>query len=69
MGGPVKDLKGLIAKAASGNSLSRDEAEAAFDIMMSGDATPAQMGGFLMALRVRGEHVDDISVAARVLRA
>ena len=69
MGGTVKDLKGLIAKVAAGDSLSRDEAEAAFDIMMSGDATPAQMGGFLMALRVRGETVDEIAGAARVMRA
>jgi anthranilate phosphoribosyltransferase len=48
--------------------LTEDEAEAAFDIMMSGDATPAQMGGFLMALRVRGETVAEITGAVRAMR-
>jgi len=62
-------LKGLIGKVATGTSLSRAEAEQAFDIMMSGDATPAQMGGFLMALRVRGETVEEITGAATVMRA
>ena len=50
-------LKPLINKAADA-PLSRAEAEAAFDAIMSGEATPAQMGGFLMALRARGETVD-----------
>lgn len=65
----MPDLKGLIGKAATGATLSRAEAEQAFDIMMSGDATPAQMGGFLMALRVRGETVEEIAGAATVMRA
>ncbi len=63
------DLKSLLAMVAAGRSLSEDEAEAAFDIIMSGDATPSQMGGFLMALRVRGETVDEITGAARLMRA
>ncbi|MBI1776326.1 MAG: anthranilate phosphoribosyltransferase [Proteobacteria bacterium] len=63
------DLKPLIAKAASGQRLTGAEAEAAFEIMMSGNATPAQMGGFLMALRVRGETVEEIAGAARAMRA
>ena len=63
------DFKSLIAKVADGTSLSEAEAEAAFDVMMSGDATPAQMGGFLMALRVRGETVAELTGAARVMRA
>lgn len=63
------DFKSLIAIAASGRPLSADEAEAAFDIMMSGDATPAQMGGFLMALRVRGETVEEITGAVRAMRS
>ena len=65
----MPELKGLIGKVATGATLSRAEAEQAFDIMMSGDATPAQMGGFLMALRVRGETVDEIAGAATVMRA
>ncbi|MGF1591991.1 MAG: anthranilate phosphoribosyltransferase [Kiloniellaceae bacterium] len=63
------DLKGLIGKVAAGAALTRGEAEQAFDIMMSGDATPAQMGGFLMALRVRGETVEEITGAATVMRS
>ncbi len=62
-------FKGLIGKVASGQSLSRDEARAAFDVMMSGEATPAQIGGFLMALRVRGETVDEITGAVETMRA
>jgi anthranilate phosphoribosyltransferase len=63
------DLKPLLAAVAGGRSLSESEAEAAFDIIMSGDATPSQMGAFLMALRVRGETVDEIAGAARIMRA
>ncbi len=63
------DIKSLLALVASGRCLSESEAEAAFDTIMSGDATPSQMGGFLMALRVRGETVDEIAGAARVMRA
>ena len=62
-------LKPLIAKVADGTTLSADEAEAAFDIIMSGDATDAQIGAFLMALRVRGETVDEITGAVRTMRA
>ncbi len=65
----MADFKALLAKVADGNSLSAGEAEAAFDVMMSGDATPSQMGGFLMALRVRGETVEELTGAARVMRA
>ena len=63
------DLKALLALVAQGRSLSENQAEAAFDIIMSGDATPSQMGAFLMALRVRGETVDEIAGAARIMRA
>ena len=63
------ELKPLIGKVADGNSLSADEAEAAFNIIMSGDATEAQIGAFLMALRVRGETVDEITGAVRTMRA
>jgi anthranilate phosphoribosyltransferase len=60
-------LKPLIGIAAT-RPLSNDEAEAAFATLMSGEATPAQIGGFLMALRTRGETVVEIAAAARVMR-
>ena len=63
------DLKGLLGVAAGGQALDSAQAELAFDIIMSGNATPAQMGGFLMALRVRGETVEEITGAARAMRA
>ena len=63
------DLRALIGKAATGAVLSRDEAAHAFDRMMSGEATPSQMGGLLMALRVRGETVDEITGAVTAMRA
>jgi len=66
--GDMQDLKALIAIVATGASLSEAQAEQAFEIIMSGNATPAQMGGFLMALRVRGETVEEITGAARVMR-
>ncbi|MCA3248735.1 MAG: anthranilate phosphoribosyltransferase [Azospirillum sp.] len=69
MPGDMTQLKALIARAADGHALTQPEAEQAFDIMMSGNATPAQMGAFLMALRVRGETVDEIAAAARTMRA
>lgn len=65
----MTDFKSLIAKVADGNTLASDEAEAAFEAMMSGDATSGQIGGFLMALRVRGETVDEITAGAKVMRA
>jgi anthranilate phosphoribosyltransferase len=69
MTGDMTDLKALIGQVAQGKSLSEAEAERAFDIIMSGNATPAQMGAFLMALRVRGETVEEITGAARIMRA
>lgn len=62
-------LKTHIAKVAGGSALSFEEAREAFDIIMSGDATPGQIGGFLMALRVRGETVSEISGAVATMRA
>jgi anthranilate phosphoribosyltransferase len=61
-------LKPLIGMAAD-RALTRAEAEAAFAALFAGEATPAQMGGFLMALRTRGETVDEIAAAASVMRA
>jgi anthranilate phosphoribosyltransferase len=65
----MSELKPLIAKVANGESLTRDEARAAFNVIMSGDATPSQIAGLLMALRVRGETVDEITGAVEVMRA
>ncbi|MBZ0215717.1 MAG: anthranilate phosphoribosyltransferase, partial [Fimbriimonadaceae bacterium] len=63
------DFKSLIAKVADGEALSVDQSARAFDVMMSGEATPSQIGGFLMALRVRGETVDEISGAVTTMRS
>lgn len=65
----MPDLKAFIGKVATGDPLSREEARAAFDILMSGEATPSQIGGFLMALRVRGETVEEIAGAVSTMRA
>jgi len=65
----MDDFKAIIGKVATGAALSRAEAAAAFDRMMSGEATPSQMGGLLMALRVRGETVDEITGAVSAMRA
>ncbi len=61
-------LRPLIGLAA-GRALTRAEAETAFECLFAGEATPAQMGGFLMALRARGEVVDEFAAAASVMRA
>ena len=63
------DFKGLLAKVATGAVLTRDEAALAFNRMMSGEATPSQMGALLMALRVRGETVEEITGAVTTMRA
>src|SRR5262252_9143357 len=65
----MDDFKSLIAKVATGATLSREEAASAFDSMMSGEATPSQMGGLLMALRVRGETVEEITGAVSAMRS
>ncbi|MUO77780.1 anthranilate phosphoribosyltransferase [Agrobacterium vitis] len=64
----MNGLKPFIAKVASGQALTRDEAADAFNILMSGEATPAQIGGFLIALRMRGETVPEIVGAVTVMR-
>lgn len=65
----MDNLKSIIAKVATGATLTRDESASAFHSMMSGEATPSQMGGLLMALRVRGETVDEITGAVSAMRA
>src|ERR1700757_1785328 len=62
-------FKAILAKVATGAPLAVEEAAQAFDTMMSGEATPSQMGALLMALRVRGETVDEITGAVRIMRA
>ncbi len=62
-------LKSVLARLAVGEALSADESEAAFGIIMSGEATPAQIAGLLMAMRVRGETVAEITGAVRAMRA
>jgi len=64
----MSDMKGLVNTVAQGETLSRTDARRAFDIMMSGEATPSQMGGLLMALRVRGETTDEIAGAVETMR-
>jgi len=61
-------LKPLIDAAANG-PLTRAQAEQAFSILFAGEATPSQIGGFLMALRTRGETVDEYAAAAAVMRS
>lgn len=62
-------LKPFITKVSEKQILSFDEACEAFEIVMSGGATPAQIAGFLVALRMRGENVDELSAAVKVIRA
>src|SRR5215475_11310407 len=65
----MDQFKALLAKVATGTPLTVDESAQAFDRMMSGEATPSQMGALLMALRVRGETVEEITGAVRTMRA
>jgi anthranilate phosphoribosyltransferase len=65
----MDDFKALIGKVATGAELTVQESASAFDRMMSGEATPSQMGALLMGLRVRGETVDEITGAVTTMRA
>ena len=65
---PAIELKLLMQKVASGASLAEDEIKDAFETMMSGVASPVQMAAFLMALRVRGETIPEITGASRLMR-
>src|SRR5262249_5943315 len=67
--GDMDEFKALIGKAATGATLTLEESAHAFDRMMSGEATPSQMGALLMALRVRGETVEEITGAVTTMRA
>ena len=63
------NLKTFLARLATGETLTAPESEAAFGVIMSGEATPAQIAGLLMAMRVRGETVAEITGAVRAMRA
>lgn len=65
----MSDLRPILARLADGENLNAEDAEKAFNIIMSGAADLAQMAAFIMALRLRGEQVDEIVGGARVLRA
>ncbi|MGY3238399.1 anthranilate phosphoribosyltransferase [Bradyrhizobium sp. USDA 4472] len=64
----MEPLKSIIAKVVTGATLTREEATSAFDSMMSGDATPSQIGGLLVGMRVRGETVEEVTGAASAMR-
>ncbi|WP_286831515.1 MULTISPECIES: anthranilate phosphoribosyltransferase [Kordiimonas] len=65
----MSDLRPILAKLADGETLTADQSQDAFNIIMSGAADLAQMAAFIMALRLRGEQVDEIVGGARVLRS
>ena len=65
----MSNFKAYIARIADGEALSREDARAAFDVILSGEATPSQLGGFLMGLRLRGETVDEVTGAVSSMRA
>ncbi len=65
----MNGLKPVLARLAAGETLAESEAEAAFGIIMAGEATPAQIAGLLMAMRVRGETVAEMTGAVRAMRA
>ncbi|MCF4164618.1 bifunctional anthranilate synthase component II/anthranilate phosphoribosyltransferase [Zavarzinia compransoris] len=62
-------FKTILADVATGKPLGRQKARDAFELMMSGDASHAQIGAFLMALRIRGETVDELAAGVETMRA
>ena len=62
-------MKDVLAQIAGGASLDEDQARRAFELIMNGESSPAQLGAFLMGLRLRGETVQEITAAAQVMRA
>ncbi|MEQ9002848.1 MAG: anthranilate phosphoribosyltransferase, partial [Pseudomonadales bacterium] len=62
------DVKAALARLAERKNLSQDEARQVFAQVMSGEATPAQIGALLMALRVKGETAEEIAGAAQTMR-
>jgi anthranilate phosphoribosyltransferase len=62
-------MQAAIARLLDGHDLTREEAREAMNTIMSGEATPAQIGGFLVALRLKGETADEIAGCAEAMRA
>src|SRR5918992_1645491 len=62
-------MQALLARLLDGHDLTREEAREAMNTIMSGEATPAQIGGFLVALRLKGETADEIAGCAEAMRA
>ena len=62
-------IQDALAQLLDGRDLSRAEACGVMDTIMTGDATPAQIGGFLVALRLKGETADEIAGCAEAMRA
>ena len=62
-------MQTVLARLLDGHDLTRDDARGAMDTIMSGEATPAQIGGFLVALRLKGETADEIAGCAEAMRA
>jgi anthranilate phosphoribosyltransferase len=62
-------MQTTLARLLDGHDLTRDEAREAMNTIMSGEATPAQIGGFLVALRLKGETAEEIAGCAEAMRA
>src|SRR5258708_18842045 len=62
-------LKPFIARAINRTDLSTEEAQEAMNIIMTGQATPAQIGAYMVALRMKGETVEEITGSVRAMRA
>ena len=65
----MTEFKTLIGKVATGATLTVEESARAFELMMTGEATPSQMGALLMAMRIRGETLDEITGAVKTMRS
>jgi anthranilate phosphoribosyltransferase len=63
------EIRAALARLAEGKHLTQEETRLVFRLIMSGEATPAQIGGMLMALRVKGETAEEIAGAAETMRA
>jgi len=64
----MNETKKYISQVVDGNDLTEDEAQRSFQIIMKGGATPAQISAFLVGLRMKGESIDEIAAAAKVMR-